>query len=321
MGVMDTEGKQYLSNTRYFADLFNFLLYDGKPVIKANELKELDITELTVPYGNHARVPVQRYRDLLKLWNAMMDESAIYVILGSELQDKVHYGMPVKDGLYDMLGYSKQIAEIRRSYEKEDAAKAGEITVDNGVIRIKLTSEEFLSGLRKGDKLIPIITVVVHFGDKPWDGPRSLYDMLNIPNEEMKQFIPNYWINLISPVDMVDEDFEKFHTHLGLAMKVIKHQSEDADSVIMATDHEKIDRETAEFLNRAVNLKLEYEEEAGGIDMCLAMEKKEKKDKITGAIQGMRIAGMTDDDILIKVMEAFHVTREYVLAIMKAQAA
>ncbi len=104
-------------------------------------------------------------------------------------------------------------------------------------------------------------------------------------------------------------------------MKVIKHQSEDADSVIMATDHEIIDRETAEFLNRAVNLKLEYEEEAGGIDMCLAMEKKEKKDKITGAIQGMRIAGMTDDDILIKVMEAFHITREYVLAIMKAQAA
>ncbi len=55
--------------------------------------------------------------------------------------------------------------------------------------------------------------------------------------------------------------------------------------------------------------------------MCLAMEKKEKKDRITGAIQGMRIAGMTDDDILIKVMEAFHVTREYVLAILKAHAA
>ena len=55
MGVIDTEGKQYLSNTKYFADLFNFLLYDGKPVIKANELQELDTTELTVPYGNHAR--------------------------------------------------------------------------------------------------------------------------------------------------------------------------------------------------------------------------------------------------------------------------
>ena len=41
-------------------------------------------TELTVPYGNDARVPVQKYRDLLKMWNAMMDGNAIYVILGAE---------------------------------------------------------------------------------------------------------------------------------------------------------------------------------------------------------------------------------------------
>lgn len=53
------------------------------------------------------------------MWNAMMDENAIYVILGAELQDRVHYGMPVKDGLYDMLGYSKQIAGIKRPYRKD----------------------------------------------------------------------------------------------------------------------------------------------------------------------------------------------------------
>ena len=221
-------------------------------------------------------MPVQKYRDLLKLWNAMMDENAIYVIIGAELQDQVHYGMPVKDGLYDMVGYSKQIAEIKRSYKK-DAAGEGDITVENGVLKIKLTSEEFLSGLRRGDKLIPIITAVIYFGDKPWDGPKSLYDMLDIPNEAMKRFIPNYWINLISPADMDETEFDKFHTHLGLAMKVIKHQSDKADKVIMAMGHQKIDRETAEFLNKAVNLKLEYEEKSGGVDMCKAMEKKEKK--------------------------------------------
>ena len=155
MGTIDTEGKQYLSNPVFFADAFNYLIYDGEQVINPEELRELDTTELTVPYGNNARFPVQKYRDLLKLWNAMMDENAIYVILGAELQDKVHYGMPVKDGLYDMLGYSKQIAEIRRSYRQDSVDQEGEITVDNGVLKIKLTSEEFLSGLRKEDKLSP----------------------------------------------------------------------------------------------------------------------------------------------------------------------
>lgn len=69
---------------------------------------------------------------------------------------------------------------------------------------------------------------------------------------------------------------ELFHTDLGLAMKVIKHQKEDADEVIKETNHRKIDRDTAFFLNRAVNLGLEYEEKDGGIDMCLALEKKYK---------------------------------------------
>ena len=50
--------------------------------------------------------------------------------------------------------------------------------------------------------------------------------------------------------------------------------------------------------------------------MCKAMDRRYKEKEVTGAIIGMRIAGMTDDDILIKVMEVFHVTKEYVLALL-----
>ena len=52
MGVIDTEGKQYFSNSKYFADMFNFLLYDGRPVIDPKNLKELDTTQIAIPYGN-----------------------------------------------------------------------------------------------------------------------------------------------------------------------------------------------------------------------------------------------------------------------------
>ena len=319
MGVLDTEGKKYLSDNEIFADAFNYLVYDGKQVIKAAELREIDTTELAVPYGNNAKAPVQKYRDILKLWNAMMDDDAIYVILGAELQDKVHYGMPVKDGLYDMLGYSKQIEEIRRSYRKQGEENTGEITAEDGTLKIKLTSEEFLSGLRKGDKLIPIITAVVYFGDTPWDGPKSLHDMLDFRNDAIKGFVPDYKLNLISPADMDDKEFTKFSTDLGFAMEVIKHQSSDADEVIERTNHRKIDRDTALFLNTAVKLNLEYEERTGGIDMCLAMEKKQQRDEINGVITGMRMMGASDSDIIVKVVEKFHVTRDYVLALLTPQ--
>lgn len=316
MGAIDTEGKQYLSNPVFFADAFNYLLYNGEQVIKADELHELDATELTVPYGRNARVPVQKYRDLLKLWNAMMDENAIYVILGTELQDKVHYGMPVKDGLYDMLGYSKQIAEIKRSYKKKGSTDEGEITVENGVLKIKLTDEEFLSGLRKEDKLIPIITAVMYLGDKPWDGPRSLLEMLAVKDKRLYRFLSDYKLNLISPADMEDGEFEKFHSELGFAMKLLKHQSEDADELIIREGHKKVSSETAFFLNSAMKLNLEFEVEPGGVDMCKAMEKRDQRQRIEEAIEIYREYGESDEDIINKIMNKFKVAREFVLPLL-----
>ena len=323
MGVIDTEGKRYLFNNDIFADAFNYLVYGGKQVIKADELREIDTTELALPYGNGAKVPVQKYRDILKLWDAKMDDAAIYVILGTELQDKVHYGMPVKDGLYDMLGYSNQIDEIRRSYRNQNGKNDtdGELVIDGDSLKIKLTSEEFLSGLRKGDKLIPIITAVVYLGDTPWDGPRSLHDMLDFKNDAIKDFVPDYKINLISPADMDDDEFAKFNTDLGFAMNVIKHQSDNADEIIGATNHRKIDRDTAVFLNTAARLHLEYEEKTGGIDMCKALDNRIQKEKIISVMDYMKDEGKSETDIINKIIERFHVTKDYVLALLSPQKA
>ncbi|MBQ9437336.1 MAG: hypothetical protein IJU50_03310 [Lachnospiraceae bacterium] len=46
---------------------------------------------------------------------------------------------------------------------------------------------------------------------------------------------------------------------LHLAMRVLKHQNEDANKILEATNHEKIDGDTARFLNVAANLKLEID--------------------------------------------------------------
>ena len=219
-----------------------------------------------------------------------------------------------------MIGYSKQIEESRRSYQRKENDSDGpigdaELVSDNGTLKIKLTSEEFLAGWRKGDKLIPIITAVVYLGDSPWDVPKSLFEILNVPDERLYHFLNDYKLNLISPADMGEEEFEKFHTDLGLAMKVIKHQKKDADEVIKETNHRKIDRDTAVFLNRAVNLGLEYEEKDGGIDMCLAMEKKTLRDKITGAIEILKDEEISDEAIIDKIVKKFNVTKEDVLEV------
>ena len=118
-----------------------------------------------------------------------------------------------------------------------------------------------------------------------------------------------------------EEEFEKFHTELGFAMKLLKHQSEDADALIRREGHRKISTETAYFLKAAMKLDFEFEEEPGGVNMCKAIERRYLEKEVTGAIKVLRLMGTSDNDIISKIVEAFHVTREYVLALLAPQQA
>ena len=94
--MADTVTKQYMKENAVFADAFNFLLYEGENVIQPEKIKELDTTELTIPFtvdnvGNQQTETVQKYRDILKMTTVMTDDTAAYVLLGVESQTDVHY--------------------------------------------------------------------------------------------------------------------------------------------------------------------------------------------------------------------------------------
>lgn len=63
------------------------------------------------------------------------------------------------------------------------------------MLKIKLTQEEFLSGFRKEDKLMPVVTAVIYFGADTWDGPLSLHQMIACEDENILQMIPDYKIS------------------------------------------------------------------------------------------------------------------------------
>ena len=316
---MDSAGKIYFSNPVYFADAFNFLLYGGERVIDPGRLRELDTTEVTAINGGNAKANVQKTRDLLRMWGAMEDDNAVYVMLGLELQGLVHYAMPVRSALYDAIGYANQVSNIARSYRKDSREKKEEadVTVEDGTVKIKLTDAEFLSGLRKGDRLVPIVTAVVHLGDEPWDGPRSLLEMLDVPDVRLRRFLNDYRLNLISPAEMEEEEFDKFGTDLGDALRFCKHRSSDLDKLIQSKQGGwTVDRETARFLNAAINLRIDYEEERGGVNMSNAIERRYKEKEVTGAIDAYRDAGFSDEEIIERVTRRLDVSREYVLALL-----
>ena len=70
MGKVDTATKAYMRKNNIFADAFNYLIYDGKPVVNPEQLRELDTTEIALPFGpqenGQSNDLVQKYRDILK---------------------------------------------------------------------------------------------------------------------------------------------------------------------------------------------------------------------------------------------------------------
>lgn len=123
MGKTDTESINYMNDNAHFADAFNYLIYGGEQIISPESLRSLDTRETGIPHSNSGRVPLQRYRDTIKLWEAKTDGETIFVLLGGEIQDKVHYAMPVRDDLYDFLNYANQV-EVKRKHYRDQMKNA-----------------------------------------------------------------------------------------------------------------------------------------------------------------------------------------------------
>lgn len=124
-------------------------------------------------------------------------------MLGIENQNKVHYAMPLRTMIYDALGYLKQCKELREFLILQERNK---VSCTKRNKNRKLTSDEFLSAFRKTDRLIAQYTIVIYYGEDDWDGPRSLKEMLTIPND-LQPLVQDYRMNLLEARKV---DYEKF---------------------------------------------------------------------------------------------------------------
>ena len=282
MGRIDTEVKHYMADNARFADAFNYYLYGGKQMIAPDGLSPLDTTEIAIPYGDEHKASVQKYRDLLKSWQVKTNGRAIYALLGTELESEVNYAMPVKAVLYDSLHYVTQVETIRKSIRKSLKKE-----------KAPLTPGEFLSGFRKEDRLVPIVTLVLFLKDTEWDGPTHLREMFADTEAQLLSFVPDYRINLLAPNRIPKEDFDKFQTDVGPLLEYIKNQKdkEQLDKIMHENDRfRSVDSETASLINTITGSRLKFDTREEKIDMCKAIDDMRKESKEEGRTEG-RVEG------------------------------
>lgn len=265
MGKIDACTKEYMSNPRIFADAFNYYFFHGKQVVKPEELTIQDVTELSLTYGEEQEgiiVPTQKFRDVLKMWTVMTSEDATYMLLGIENQANVHYAMPVRNMLYDALNYSAQVEEVSKQHRK----------------RKDVRGDEFLSGFKKTDKVKPVFTLVIYWGTKEWDAPRSLFEMLDIKEEIadiIREYVNDYKLHIIVPNEI--ENFEQFSTELGYCFRYIQSSTEAGRLNRLIEDYADIysnlDKISGYLLETVTDTKISKSaQKEESVNMCKAIE-------------------------------------------------
>ena len=170
--------KDFWRQNERFADLFNAVIFRGEQVIKPEDLTERDTDMSGIIQFKGYQETLERTRDVVK----KMAYGVEFAVLGIESQQKIHYAMPLRTMLYDSLGYLKEYQEITRIRKAE---------------RGKMTEDEFLSKMRKEDRLHPIISIVLYYSEKSWDGPMCLKDMIVEMPEEIERIFSDYKMNLV----------------------------------------------------------------------------------------------------------------------------
>ena len=175
MGKNDVALSSYFSDPQIFADLFNAWMYGGKQVIDPGSLMTEDSVQ---PRPEYAR-PYKHVRDVVKMYRK---DGVQLVLFGIENQEKIDYSAPVRIMQFDGADYQNQVRRTEEENRKRLGLKTG------------------LPAFFREDRIVPVITLILYFGEEEWDRPVRLHDMLAFPKGDtrIKMLVSDYPIHVIS---------------------------------------------------------------------------------------------------------------------------
>lgn len=235
---LDSNEKILTDYNDVFADIMNVFLYGGKQVIKEETLEN---SKDRSQYKADGKLHEQE-RDVSKFYNGKEMRIAF---LGIEHQNYEDPYMPLRVISYDGSAYR---AQLLKSGEEE----------------------------KKKPKPYPVITLVLYFGTKHWSAGKSLYEVLDVP-EDIKKYVNDYKINLVEvaflnqkQIDLFQSDFKIIADLFVQKRKNVKYVPSDekikhVDEFLKLLKIMSGDDRYTEILDKLNNQRLS---EKGEITMC-----------------------------------------------------
>lgn len=257
MGQQDLYQCDFYEDKSRFVDVFNGVLFGGREVMKPEELETEDSVAVSI---RNRKAGKKVICDKVRRWRGR------YVsLMVLENQSYVDYRMVLRVMESEIIGYDKQRKEANRK---------------NIELGIKLSGDEYLSGMKNNQKFIPIITLVLYLGrEKLWDGARSLHEMLEM-DEEVKPYVNDFKLNLFDYHEW--KEFSRFKTANRLLFEALSCGSnvKRMKEILQKNpDFTKLDLESAKAISGILRVKINLdsireEDKEGRVvyDMCKAFD-------------------------------------------------
>ncbi len=148
-----------------------------------------------------------------------------------------------------------------------------------------------------------MVTLCVYYGEREWDGPVSLMDMLNIP-DELKPVANDYKMNFIQVRDSEQLQFQ--NTDVQTVFEICRNiYKKNYDEIANVYQSKEIDSELGLVIGaitdspKLVNQALERK--GGRMNMCRALEELEREGIQKGKILARYEDGMPPEEIAKKM--------------------
>lgn len=303
MQEKDAVSIEYFENPARFADLINGFIYQGQQVVQTKDVQELNRTVSRI--GKSSK-KIQAHITTADVIREVHHDMYVTIFI-MENQTDIHYAMPVRIMNAESAYYHRQWRRIANQHQQDKDLK----------------DAEYLSGFGKEDKLTPVITLVVYWGNEPWDGPRCLKDMLDVSTYplELQSMIIDYPIHLLEVRKF--QHLENFATDIRYVFGFLQKEKNRTELESYVAEHKEVFSElTGEaydmisVMSRTKTLsdrKQDYERK-GRYDMCQAIEEMVEDGRKEGRKEG-REEGVSILRGLFRYLRAENRVDEIMLAI------
>lgn len=139
----------------------------------------------------------------------------------------------------------------------------------------------FLGGITKEDRFKAVVTIVLYYGSEPWQGARTLYDLLDLDSvpDKVKDLLNDYRIHILE-VRRIQE-LDRYQTDLREVFGFIQKSGDKAAVKKFAFENaekfQKLEEDAYDVISiltgskELETMKEKYREKADKINMCEAI--------------------------------------------------